>query len=61
MLSYPRRRRVGVLPRSEGRHGSFTVKILRGEILEAIRQARSGKGLIEYNNVDEFMTEFGNA
>ncbi len=39
----------------------FAVKIPREETLEAIRQARSGKGLIKYSGVDELMTEFDDA
>ena len=43
-------------------HGlPFTVRIPKEKTLEAIRQARSGKGLIEYSDVDELMTEFDNA
>lgn len=43
-------------------HGlPFTVRIPREETLEAIRQARSGEGLVEYNDVDELMTEFDDA
>ncbi|MCY3625274.1 MAG: type II toxin-antitoxin system RelB/DinJ family antitoxin [Candidatus Dadabacteria bacterium] len=39
----------------------FIVRIPRQETLEAIRQARSGEGLIEYADVDELMAEFDNA
>ncbi|MXZ12608.1 MAG: type II toxin-antitoxin system RelB/DinJ family antitoxin [Candidatus Dadabacteria bacterium] len=39
----------------------FTVRIPREETLEAIRQTRSGKGLVEYSDIDELMTEFDNA
>ena len=43
-------------------HGlPFTVRIPTEETLEAIRQVRSGKNLIKYNDVDELMTEFDNA
>ena len=38
----------------------FTVKIPREEILEAIRQAHSEKGLVEYSDIDELITEFDN-
>ena len=39
----------------------FTVRIPAKKTLEAIRQVRSGKNLIKYNDVDELMTEFDNA
>lgn len=43
-------------------HGlPFTVKIPREETLEAIRQAHSGRGLIEYSDIGELMTELDNA
>ncbi|MCY4379019.1 MAG: type II toxin-antitoxin system RelB/DinJ family antitoxin [Candidatus Dadabacteria bacterium] len=43
-------------------HGlPFGVKIPNEETLEAIRQARSGEGLITYGSVDELMAEFDDA
>ena len=43
-------------------HGlPFVVRIPKKETLEAIRQARSGKSLIEYNGIDELMTESDDA
>lgn len=43
-------------------HGlPFTVKIPREETLEAIRQAHSGRDLIEYSDIGELMTEIDNA
>ena len=39
----------------------FTLKIPNEETLEAIRQARSGEGLITYGSVDELMAEFDDA
>ena len=39
----------------------FALRIPNEETLEAIRQVRSGKGLIRYSSVDELMDEFDDA
>ena len=40
---------------------TFTVRISREETFEAISQTRSGKGLVEYSDIDKLITEFDNA